>query len=88
MQVEVAGWAIGIYTVSIAISYNYSYNMSIVCRTQNTSLRITGTVPGSGVLTHNFSYELTKISRKQTLPFETERNPAYATLSDNPGVQL
>ena len=42
-------------------------------------------IPGSGILIPNASYELTKISQKQRVPderVETERNPAYATLSN------
>ena len=42
-------------------------------------------IPGSGILIPNSSYELIKISQKQREPgerVETERNPAYATLSN------
>ena len=44
-------------------------------------------IPGSGILIPNASYELTKISQKKGVPdvvekVETERNPAYATLSN------
>ena len=41
-------------------------------------------IPGSGVLTPNACYELTKISQIRKVPeenVETERNPAYITLS-------
>ena len=38
-------------------------------------------IPGSGILTPNVSYEPTKISQKQRVPYELERNPAYATMS-------
>ena len=38
-------------------------------------------IRGSGILTPNVSYESTKISQKQRVPYELERNPAYATMS-------
>ena len=45
-------------------------------------LQVIGVTPGSGILTPNVSYELTKISQKRRVPHsnvELERNPAYAT---------